>query len=84
VYFESPFRLLKTLEDSLEVLPLRDVCVARELTKKFEEVKTGKPQEVLAHFRAQRVRGEITFVVQGSGDKKSKILEAEAEEDSEA
>lgn len=81
VYFESPFRLIKTLEDSLVVLPTRDVCVARELTKKFEEVKKGKPEEVLAHFRLNRVRGEITFIVQGSGDKHQaqSLLEAEDE-----
>jgi 16S rRNA (cytidine1402-2'-O)-methyltransferase len=77
VYFESPYRLLKTLEDSLAVLPERDVCVARELTKKFEEVKTGRPSEILAHFRTQKVRGEITFLVQGSGDKKTIVPEDE-------
>lgn len=77
VYFESPYRLLKTLEDSLEVLPDREVCVARELTKKFEEVKKGRPAGVLAHFRAQKVRGEITFLVQGAGDRKGVVPEDE-------
>lgn len=65
IYFESPHRLLRTLEDCVEVLLERRVCVARELTKKFEEVKTGMPAELLAHFRAAKVRGEITFLVEG-------------------
>jgi 16S rRNA (cytidine1402-2'-O)-methyltransferase len=75
VYFESPYRLLKTLEDSQEVLPEREVCVARELTKKFEEIKRGFPAEVLAHFRAGKVRGEITFLVQGAGEKRAVVEE---------
>jgi 16S rRNA (cytidine1402-2'-O)-methyltransferase len=70
--------LLKTLEDSLAVLPGREVCVARELTKKFEEVKTGSPEELLAHFRAQKVRGEITYLVQGAGDRRGASSEVES------
>ncbi|MDX6766686.1 MAG: 16S rRNA (cytidine(1402)-2'-O)-methyltransferase [Candidatus Methylacidiphilales bacterium] len=66
VYFESPYRLLRTLEDCVLVLPERTVCVARELTKKFEEIRRGPASELLAHFLKGKVRGEITFVVAGS------------------
>ncbi len=69
IYFESPYRLLRTLEDCVAVIPQKAVCVARELTKKFEEVKRGTPEEVLAYFRAGKVRGEITFLVQGANER---------------
>jgi 16S rRNA (cytidine1402-2'-O)-methyltransferase len=65
VYFESPYRLLRTLEDCSVVLPERRVCVARELTKKFEEIRRGTGAELLAHYRQAKVRGEITFLVEG-------------------
>jgi 16S rRNA (cytidine1402-2'-O)-methyltransferase len=65
IYFESPHRLLRTLEECAALIPDRPVTVARELTKKFEEVKTGLPGELLAHYRAHKVRGEITFLIAG-------------------
>jgi 16S rRNA (cytidine1402-2'-O)-methyltransferase len=43
------------------------VAVARELTKKFEEIRRGTAAELLEHFRASKVRGEITFLVEGEG-----------------
>ncbi|MEM9445150.1 MAG: 16S rRNA (cytidine(1402)-2'-O)-methyltransferase [Verrucomicrobiota bacterium] len=66
IYFESPHRIIKTLEASVEVVGEGRVCVARELTKKFEEVKPGTPQELLEYFNKGKVRGEITFLVEGS------------------
>ncbi|MDR1304526.1 MAG: 16S rRNA (cytidine(1402)-2'-O)-methyltransferase [Verrucomicrobiales bacterium] len=69
IYFESPYRIMRTLEDCAAVLPDSLVCVARELTKKFEEVKRGKPAEVLQYFRGEgQARGEITFLVQGGNE----------------
>lgn len=62
VYFESPHRLLKTLEDFVKILPEARLCVARELSKKFEEYCHGTPQTVLDHFKKGNVRGEITLV----------------------
>lgn len=62
IYFESPHRLLKTLEDFVKLLPGSRLCVARELSKKFEEYRHGAPQEVLDHFQKGNVRGEITLV----------------------
>jgi len=66
VYFESPYRLLRTLEDCSVVIPERRVCVARELTKKFEEIRRGTGAELLAHYLKAKVRGEITFLVEGT------------------
>ena len=65
VFFESPYRIAKTLAACAEIMPGREVCVARELTKKFEEFRRGTPAELLAHYRAQPAKGEITFLVSG-------------------
>ena len=45
--------------------PERPLCVARELTKQFEEFRRGNAVELLAHYRAHPPKGEITFLVQG-------------------
>ena len=63
VYFESPHRLLKTLQVLAEVAPEADVCVARELTKKFEEYRRGIPVELCAHYESRPPKGEITLVI---------------------
>jgi 16S rRNA (cytidine1402-2'-O)-methyltransferase len=66
VFYESPMRLLRTLKDFVEYFGEgRPCCVSRELTKKFEENKRGTLQEVLAHFEAKPVKGEIVIVVGG-------------------
>ena len=63
VFFESPYRILKTLTTSAEVMPDRQLCVARELTKKFEEFRRGTAAELLAHYTAHPAKGEITLVI---------------------
>jgi 16S rRNA (cytidine1402-2'-O)-methyltransferase len=64
IVFESPHRLVAALRDAVEVLgPDRPLAVARELTKKFEEVSRGSAQEVLEWFERQAPRGEITLLI---------------------
>lgn len=63
IFFESPYRILKTLAVCAEHLPDRKVCVARELTKHFEEFRRGLAQELLAHYTAHPAKGEIVFVI---------------------
>ena len=65
VFFESPHRLLKTLEVCATLMPERPLCVARELTKTFEEFRIGTAPELLAHYSAKPVKGEIVFIVCG-------------------
>lgn len=66
VFYESPMRLVKTLNNFIEYFGAeRQCCVSRELTKKFEENKRGTLQEVHDHFNAKAVKGEIVIVVQG-------------------
>lgn len=66
VFFESPNRVLKTLEELREVFGERRVAVARELTKLHEEVFRGTLSAALEHFRANPPRGEFTLVVEGN------------------
>jgi 16S rRNA (cytidine1402-2'-O)-methyltransferase len=64
VLYESPHRLVATLGEVADVLgPDRPLVVARELTKKFEEVVRGSAAEVLARFQRQAPRGEITLLI---------------------
>ena len=66
VFFESPHRLAKTLMASADIMPEQRLCVARELTKKFEEFRRGSASELLAFYSARSVKGEIVLVVEGS------------------
>ena len=66
IFYESPMRLIRTLEDLIKYFgPERLCCVSRELTKIFEENARGTLQDVLHHFQQKTVKGEIVFVVQG-------------------
>src|SRR3989344_6233283 len=65
VFYESPHRILKTLESLVKFCPDKKVCVARELTKIYEEFKTGSPQQVLKYFIENPIKqkGEFTVLV---------------------
>jgi 16S rRNA (cytidine1402-2'-O)-methyltransferase len=66
VFYESPMRLVKTLEEMARYFgDDRPCCVSRELTKKFEENKRGTLKEVAAHFSEKAVKGELVLVVAG-------------------
>ncbi len=66
VFYESPHRLVKTLEQIKEFFGNeRIVSVSRELTKMHEETYTGNVEEVIAHFTAKEVKGEIVLIVKG-------------------
>jgi 16S rRNA (cytidine1402-2'-O)-methyltransferase len=67
VFYESPMRLVKTLEDFISFFGSERVCsVSRELTKLFEENKRGTLKEVCDYFRQKGVKGEIVIIVQGN------------------
>lgn len=68
VFYESPMRLVKTLEECIVYFGEdRQCCVSRELTKIFEENKRGSLREVCDYFKAKTVKGEIVVVVSGKG-----------------
>jgi 16S rRNA (cytidine1402-2'-O)-methyltransferase len=82
VLYESPHRILKALEECLTILgPDREVCVAREISKLYEEYKRGKVGEVLAHYTAKPAKGEIVLLIKGVTDlpKKKKQLRGDSE-----
>ena len=66
IFFESPYRLVKTLEACVRIMPDRQVCVARELTKKFEEFRRGTAAGLCAYYTAHPPKGEIVLVISGS------------------
>jgi 16S rRNA (cytidine1402-2'-O)-methyltransferase len=66
IFFESPHRLLATLEQLAALDPARLICVARELTKKFEEFQTQSAAECLTDFQNRSIKGEITLVIAGT------------------
>lgn len=66
IFYESPVRLVKTLEDFIQYFGTdRQCCVSRELTKMFEENKRGTLKEVCEYFKQKNVKGEIVIVLQG-------------------
>ncbi|MGD9929037.1 MAG: 16S rRNA (cytidine(1402)-2'-O)-methyltransferase [Mangrovibacterium sp.] len=65
IFYESPYRLIKTLEQLLEYFGDRQISVSRELSKLHEENARGTISEVLEHFKAKTIKGEIVIVVEG-------------------
>ena len=63
IAFESPERLLATLKAIESLAPERELAVARDLTKKFEECRRGTASELLSHFQAHEPRGEIVLLI---------------------
>lgn len=66
VFYDSPRRILQTLEVCRELLPVRKFCIGRELTKIYEEIHVGVPETLLEIYaKKDKVRGEIVVVVDG-------------------
>lgn len=78
VFYESAQRLLDTLAAVDQVLPGREISVARELTKKFEECRTGTPQELAEHYSAHPPKGEIVLLVGPPADSAPEDVDVDA------
>ena len=63
VLYESPHRILKLLEDILGIYGDIDIALARELTKKFEEVRREKVSAAIEHFTAHPPKGEFIVII---------------------
>jgi 16S rRNA (cytidine1402-2'-O)-methyltransferase len=66
VFYESPYRLVKSLSALHLLAPERKICVARELTKKFEEYRHGHANELAAHYTTRPPKGEICLIIDGA------------------
>src|SRR5215216_2615499 len=73
VFLESPYRIVEALEDILSILGNRRICVAREMTKMFEEYWRGDVNGALQYFKSQPARGEFTVVVGGKSKDESSV-----------
>lgn len=82
IFYESPFRLLKSLEQFAEFFgPDRKASVARELSKFYEENKRGSLSELIEYFRSKTIKGEIVIVVEGHTPFKNDLTENNDEEE---
>ena len=80
IFYESPYRVVKCLEQFAEVFgPERRVSVSRELTKKFEQTVRGTVAEVLEHFRTTDPKGEFVIVLAGKPKPKRETAADEEE-----
>lgn len=70
VFYETPHRLKRALKDMFDIWGDRKIIIARELTKKFEEIIRGKLSEAISEIDIREIKGEITLVVQGGIRKK--------------
>ena len=71
IFLESPYRIVESLEDLLSILGERKICVAREMTKMFEEYWRGTVNGAVEYFKSQPARGEFTLVVEGKKKEES-------------
>ncbi len=69
IFFESPFRVVKTLQDMLAIFGDREASVAREISKKFEEVIRGNLSDVLKNMEQRERKGEMVILVSGKDRK---------------
>jgi len=72
IFYESRYRLIKTLTDLLESWGDRRISVSRELTKQFEETRRGRIAEVKSYFEKKNIKGEFVLVVEGKREKSAK------------
>ncbi len=81
IFYESPMRLLKTLQQFIEHFGGdRNCCVSRELSKKFEENKRGTLIDVVEYFQAKGVKGEIVIIVEGCKKIKKRTIVSDEQE----
>ncbi|HSF54578.1 MAG TPA: 16S rRNA (cytidine(1402)-2'-O)-methyltransferase [Algoriphagus sp.] len=74
IFYESPHRLIKTLEQLAEAFgPDRLACVSRELTKLHEENVRGTLSELVQYYQSNPLKGEIVLVVSGKSEKREKL-----------
>ena len=82
IFYESPYRLVKTLQQFSEVFGSeRQASVSREISKMFEDTQRGTLQQLIDHFTATPPKGEIVVVVAGADEKHSENKESDLDEE---
>lgn len=76
LFYETAPRLLKALQDIEAIMGARICVVARELTKKFEEVQEGEPSQLIAYYESHPLKGEIVLIIAGQGDNEDINIDA--------
>ena len=71
IFLESPHRIVDSLEDILATLGDRQICVAREMTKMYEEYWRGQVSAAIEYFKSKDPRGEFTLVIEGKKKEES-------------
>jgi 16S rRNA (cytidine1402-2'-O)-methyltransferase len=71
IFYESPYRVVKTLEALKKIYGDRRIILARELTKKFEEFLRGTPEELIEHFKGRSPKGEFVVLIEGNRPEKN-------------
>ena len=72
IFYESPFRIERTVEDVRVILGDRQACVAREISKIYEEFIRGSLSEISSRLQSKKIKGEIVLLVAGADKKKGK------------
>ena len=65
VFYESPMRIMASLNDLRDILGNRDIVLAREITKKFEEIRRGDVPAIINELTDRKIKGEITIIIKG-------------------
>jgi 16S rRNA (cytidine1402-2'-O)-methyltransferase len=68
VFFESVYRIEKTINLLCEIIPEKEICICRELTKVFEEIIRGKIKDVYEIFKKEKKKGEFVLIIKGGGN----------------
>ncbi|MEJ5226307.1 16S rRNA (cytidine(1402)-2'-O)-methyltransferase [Thermodesulfovibrio sp.] len=76
LFYEAPHRILQSLEDMLYVLGDRNACVARELTKMYEEIIRGRLNNIIEQLSESKIAGEYVIVIEGAQKEEKNIDEA--------
>lgn len=79
IFYETAPRLLKSLKDIDDLYDQRECVVAREITKRFEEVKKGTAAELMTYFEENTLKGEIVLLIGGSTQDSSQDIDIEQE-----
>ena len=77
IFLESPYRIVEALEDILSILGDRQICMAREMTKMFEEYWRGNVSDAVEYFKSQPPRGEFTLVIAGRSKDENELWTVE-------